>query len=161
MNSDAQSCTASETPNPGQPAWFPRTEILHPVFWGDRVLARTLWSPGYTGDTHHILIEVIYYHPGQARVTPVAMHKQELLEVAEAGNGEVTGHDSLRGKSRGISFQFTTISAPKEGLLKTVLYSRSAAFRACLIPCHVLMIRWLFRFRYLSFLFGSWNFTRL
>lgn len=56
--------------------------------------------PGYTGVTHHVLIEVIHYHPGQARVTPVAMHKQELLEVAEAGNGEVTGHDSLRGERR-------------------------------------------------------------
>lgn len=30
----------------------------------------------YTGDTHHILVEVIHYHSGQARVTPVAMHKQ-------------------------------------------------------------------------------------
>lgn len=71
----------------------------------------------YTGDTHHVLVEVIHYHPGQARVTPVAVHKQQLLEVAEAGNGKVTGHDSLTGKSRDTGFQLTTIAAPQRSSL--------------------------------------------
>lgn len=68
---------------------------------------------GYTGDTHHVLVEVVHYHPGQARVTPVAMHKQQLLEVAEPGNGKVAGHDGLGGKNGDISFHTRPSLAPK------------------------------------------------
>lgn len=59
---------------------------------------------GCCRDTHHIFVEVVHHHPGQARVTPVAVHEQQLLEVPEAGDGEVAGHDGLGGQSRHESF---------------------------------------------------------
>lgn len=63
-----------------------------------------LCAGGYHRATHHILVEVVHHHPGQARVTPVAMYKQQLLEVFEAGDGKVTGHNSLRRQNRDIGF---------------------------------------------------------
>lgn len=68
---------------------------------------------GYTGDTHHVLVEVVHYHPGQARVTPVAVHEQQLPEVAEPGNGKVAGHDGLGGKNGDVSFHTRPSLAPK------------------------------------------------
>lgn len=35
----------------------------------------------------------------------MSVHKQQLLEVSEVGDGKVAGHDGLRGQSRHISFQ--------------------------------------------------------
>lgn len=49
--------------------------------------------------THHVLVEVVHHHPGQPRVAPVAVHEQQLLEVTEAGDGKVAGHDGLRGRT--------------------------------------------------------------
>lgn len=79
---------------------------------------RKAWVKGYTGDTHHVLVEVVDYHPGQARVTPVAVHKQQLLEVAESGNGKVTGHDGLGGKYGNISFHTQPLLAPEDSSLE-------------------------------------------
>lgn len=104
MNSVAQSYTGSKIPNLGQ--WtnsFVWKCLLH--YSEERKSSCKDYKAqvgDYTGDTHHVLVEVVHYHPGQTRVTPVAMHKQQLLEVAESGNGKVTGHDSLGGKN-GIS----------------------------------------------------------
>ena len=76
--------------NPGQPDSFPYAEML--CLPGGGV-------GGCSRATYHVLVEVVYHHPGQACVTPVAMHKQQLLEVSEAGDGKVAGHDSLRGRA--------------------------------------------------------------
>lgn len=45
--------------------------------------------------SHHILVEEVEDHVGEARVAPAAVDQQQLTEVFKPGDGKVAGHDSL------------------------------------------------------------------
>ena len=52
--------------------------------------------------SHHVLVDEVKDHVGEARVAPVTVDQQQLTEVFEPGDGEVTGHDGL-GHTQGHS----------------------------------------------------------
>lgn len=45
---------------------------------------------------HHVLVEKINDHVGQAAVAPVAMNQEEFLQVLEVRNSEIACHDCLQ-----------------------------------------------------------------
>lgn len=122
--------------NPGEPDTSPPAEMLC-LMWGQLVPRKDSPGPGGGGRlaraTHHVLVEVVHHHPGQPGVAPVAMHQQQLLEVSEAGDGEVAGHDGLRGQNRD-SASIIAASAPR-GSLRAGLGSRAIAGRVSKAFC--------------------------
>lgn len=122
------------TQNPGEPDSSPPAEMLC-LMWEQLDPGKD--SPGPGGRlpwaTHHVLVEVVHHHPGQPGVAPVAMHQQQLLEVSEAGDGEVTGHDGLRGQNRDCA-SIIAASAPR-GFPRPGLRSRCIASRVCKVFC--------------------------
>lgn len=114
--------------NPGEPDSSPPAEMFC-LMWGQLVPSKDSPGPGRRSPraTHHVLVEVVYHHPGQPGVAPVAMHQQQLLEMSEAGDGKVTGHDGLRGQNRD-SASIIAARAPR-GSPRAGLCSRSIASR--------------------------------
>lgn len=47
-------------------------------------------------NAHHVLVDEVEDHIGEARAAPVAVDQKQLAEVFEPGDGKVTGHHSLR-----------------------------------------------------------------
>lgn len=60
-------------------------------------------------NSYHILVDEVEDHVGETRVTPVAVHKQQLPQVFKPGDSKVTGHHSLGKDKSGREYDPTKL----------------------------------------------------
>lgn len=72
------------------------------MFWAVLSSWQKLWFDLYASP-YSIFVEEVEDHVGQARVAPVAMNQEELLQVLKSRKSEIAGHHRLQTGAESIN----------------------------------------------------------